>query len=100
MGASSGFGGHGRRRDGPLPRQPKSRVGSRDTLGVAQGQTALDPFEPVLYPVNSARLTGKVAVQVGDFATEVSDGDFQRGQASLDVLHVLAELAELRSNGA
>src|SRR3954447_23404041 len=100
MGVSSGFGSHGRRRDGPLPRQPKGRVGLRETLGVAQGQTALDPFEPVLDPVDSARLTGKVTMQVGNFATEVSDRHFQGGQASLDVLHVHPELAELRSNGA
>jgi hypothetical protein len=39
-------------------------------------------------------------MQVGNFATEVSDRSFQGGQASLDVLHVLPELTKLRSNGA
>ena len=33
----------------------------------------LDPFESVLDPVDSTRLTGKVTMQVGNFATEASN---------------------------
>src|SRR5215217_7568987 len=38
-------------------------------------------------------------MQVGNFATEVSDRSFQGGQTSFDVLHVHPELAKLQSNG-
>ena len=56
------------------------------TLGAAQIETIFDPLQPALQAIDSGRLSGKIAMQVGN-------RDSQRREPLLDLAYILSNTA-------